>query len=126
MSSIVLVWKGSCWPREWDGLPRSPRRSSKDCSNWSQVIPGNCTIHFLHLDRRVVGAGAQRADRPAGFYSPTYRNRYAEFLKIDFPRLPLTSNVELFRALCVHGPTLSRSPSAEKSCQRGNGFPGPG
>lgn len=35
----------------------------------------------------------------AVFYSPTYRSRYAEFLKSDFPRLPLTSNVELFRAL---------------------------
>ena len=26
----------------------------------------------------------------AVFHSPTYRTRYAEFLKIDFPRLPLT------------------------------------
>ena len=34
------------------------------------------------------------------FHSPTYRKRYAEFLKIDFPRVPLTSNVELFRRLC--------------------------
>ena len=30
------------------------------------------------------------------FHSPTCRMRYAEFLKIDLPRLPLTSN----RALC--------------------------
>src|SRR5438552_2067911 len=37
----------------------------------------------------------------AVFHSPTYRQRYAEFLKIDFPRLPLTSNVALFRALLV-------------------------
>ncbi|HDY64730.1 MAG TPA: hypothetical protein ENH84_00660, partial [Phycisphaerae bacterium] len=27
----------------------------------------------------------------AVFHSPTYRNRYAEFLKIDFPRLPQSS-----------------------------------
>jgi very-short-patch-repair endonuclease len=33
------------------------------------------------------------------FHSPTYRRRYAEFLKIDFPRVPLTANVGLFRAL---------------------------
>ncbi|MBE7472769.1 MAG: DNA methyltransferase [Anaerolineales bacterium] len=33
------------------------------------------------------------------FHSPTYRSRYAEFLKIDFPRVPLTSNVGLFRTL---------------------------
>ena len=40
------------------------------------------------------------------FHSPTYRERYAEFLKIDFPRVPLTSDVELFRALCALGRQL--------------------
>ena len=35
----------------------------------------------------------------AVFHSPGYRNRYAEFLKIDFPRLPLTGTLALFRAL---------------------------
>ena len=39
-------------------------------------------------------------------YSPTYRKRYAPFLKIDFPRIPLTSNVVLFRALCSLGDRL--------------------
>src|SRR5690242_8064220 len=42
----------------------------------------------------------------AVFHSPAYRERYAEFLKIDFPRLPLTSHVELFRALCALGERL--------------------
>ena len=40
------------------------------------------------------------------FYSPTYRNRYAEFLKIDFPHIPLTTNVDLFRNLCGFGGEL--------------------
>lgn len=40
------------------------------------------------------------------FYSPTYRSRYAEFLKIDFPHLPLTSDVNLFRSLCALGKEL--------------------
>lgn len=35
----------------------------------------------------------------AVFHSFGYRNRYAEFLKTDFPRLPLTSSLELFREL---------------------------
>jgi len=35
----------------------------------------------------------------AVFHSPGYRSRFAEFLKVDFPRLPLTGNLELFRAL---------------------------
>lgn len=42
----------------------------------------------------------------AVFHSPTYRSRYAEFLKIDFPRLPLTSKQPLFRALCGLGEEL--------------------
>ena len=42
----------------------------------------------------------------AVFHSPTYRKRYAEFLKIDFPRVPLTSNVKLFRSLCRLGAEL--------------------
>ncbi|MDP2046366.1 MAG: type ISP restriction/modification enzyme, partial [Deltaproteobacteria bacterium] len=35
----------------------------------------------------------------AVFHSPTYRQRYAGFLKLDFPRLPLTGNKALFKAL---------------------------
>jgi hypothetical protein len=42
----------------------------------------------------------------AVFHSPTYRERYAEFLKIDFPRLPLTSDAALFKALCEKGSAL--------------------
>jgi hypothetical protein len=41
------------------------------------------------------------------FHSPGYRSRYAEFLKIDFPRLPLTGNLELFRALARLGGELT-------------------
>lgn len=40
------------------------------------------------------------------FHSPTYRQRYAEFLKIDFPRLPLTSNNDLFQSLSEKGEEL--------------------
>jgi len=43
----------------------------------------------------------------AVFHSPGYRSRYAEFLKIDFPRLPLTGNLELFRALTRLGGELT-------------------
>ncbi len=42
----------------------------------------------------------------AVFHSPTYRSRYAEFLKIDFPRLPLTSDRDLFAALAENGSEL--------------------
>jgi predicted helicase len=40
------------------------------------------------------------------FHSPGYRRRYADFIKSDFPRLPLTGNLELFRALAPQGEEL--------------------
>lgn len=42
----------------------------------------------------------------AVFHAPSYRERYAEFLKIDFPRVPLTSSLGLFRTLTGYGETL--------------------
>ncbi|MBN1668786.1 MAG: protein kinase [Anaerolineales bacterium] len=40
-------------------------------------------------------------------YSPTYRNRYAEFLKLDFPRIPITSDADLFWSLSRVGQRLA-------------------
>jgi len=59
----------------------------------------------------------------AVFYSPTYRTRYAEFLKSDFPRVPLTSDVNLFRSPCGLGAELValhllESPKLEKPVAR--------
>ena len=38
--------------------------------------------------------------------SPTYRERYYEFLKYDFPRIPLPSDIEHFRKLAALGQSL--------------------
>ncbi len=53
------------------------------------------------------------------FHSPTYRSRYAVFLNIDFPRLPVTSYKELFKTLAEKGTELvslhlMESPSLNK------------
>ncbi|MGB9848861.1 MAG: type ISP restriction/modification enzyme [Moorellaceae bacterium] len=40
------------------------------------------------------------------FHSPSYRERYSEFLRCDFPRLPLTSDRELFAVLVEKGREL--------------------
>ena len=40
-------------------------------------------------------------------HSPTYRARYVEFLKIDFPRVPLTGKLPLFAALAAKGAELA-------------------
>lgn len=39
-------------------------------------------------------------------HSVTYRTRYADFLKIDFPRIPITSNPDMFRSLTTFGERL--------------------
>jgi hypothetical protein len=41
------------------------------------------------------------------FFSPTYRSRYAEYLKIDFPRLPIVSELKLFQSLSKLGGELA-------------------
>lgn len=39
-------------------------------------------------------------------HAPSYRARYAEFLKLDFARLALTGDLTLFRRLCERGAKL--------------------
>jgi predicted helicase len=56
----------------------------------------------------------------AVFHSPSYRNRYSEFLKIDFPRLPLIRNYKLLCTLSQLGGELiavqlMESPRLEKT-----------
>jgi len=43
----------------------------------------------------------------AVLHSPTYRSRYAEFLRTDYPRIPLPSDVGLFRTLVPKGRELA-------------------
>ena len=44
----------------------------------------------------------------AVFHSPTYRQRYDQFLRVDFPRVPIIDDVELFRALVGKGQQLTQ------------------
>lgn len=60
----------------------------------------------------------------AVFHSPGYRSRYAEFLKIDFPRLPLTGDLKLFRALARLGSELVSLHLVEFALEDETGAPG--
>ena len=42
----------------------------------------------------------------AVLYAPTYRTKYAEFLKSDFPRIPFTADAKLFEKLAALGEKL--------------------
>ncbi len=59
----------------------------------------------------------------AVLHSPTYRSRYAGFLKMDFPRIPLTSNINLFRTLCALGEGLVSLHLLEKGVPVSPTFP---
>ena len=61
----------------------------------------------------------------AVLYSPTYRKRYEEFLKYDFPKVPLPTDYELFKKLSEFGKELIelhllKHPSLSET---GVGFP---
>lgn len=66
------------------------------------------------LNCKTTHAGQEQELTPLRFfyyaysilYSPAYRVRYFEFLRSDFPRLPLVSNPDLFRALARLGGQL--------------------
>jgi predicted helicase len=59
----------------------------------------------------------------AVFHSPTYRSRYAEFLKIDFPRVPLTRNKKLFWQLATLGDELVQIHLMNRQLDTITGFP---
>lgn len=40
-------------------------------------------------------------------YSPSYRNRYAEFFKFDFPHIPFTNDINIYKALRNKGAELT-------------------
>lgn len=75
----------------------------------------NLTREFLAVIAGRLGAKLGAGLTPedifhygyAVFHSPGFRSRYAEFLKIDFPRLPVTASPELFRALARRGGELT-------------------
>jgi hypothetical protein len=73
--------------------------------------------------RREIGPELIFQYAYAVFHSPTYRERYAEFLRADFPRLPLTSDFDLFRTLAGFGGELVDLHARGKGAPRGLSFP---
>jgi Type ISP C-terminal specificity domain len=63
---------------------------------------------------------------PEPVVSYIVRSVDAEFLKIDFPRLPLTSSPELFRTLCKLGEQLVGLHLMEKYGPKITSYPIPG
>lgn len=72
----------------------------------------NLAIPYIQQLSRNLGSGSPPSPLSTLAYiyavltSPSYRRRYADFLKRDFPRIPLTSSCDLFEALVTHGKAL--------------------
>ena len=70
----------------------------------------NFTPEFLQAIRKALGTEPIPEDIfyyiYAVLYSPTYRERYQEFLKIDFPRIPLPTDKKSFKSLSKLGNEL--------------------
>ena len=67
----------------------------------------------------------------AVFHCPAYRKRYAEFLNLEFPRLPVTRNKKLFAELVATGAELVdlhllRATAPTESANRGIKYRGSG
>ena len=62
------------------------------------------------------------------FHAPVYRERYDQFLRADFPRVPLTEDLDLFRALVALGSQLTDIHLLRVSVPDASpiGFPVPG
>lgn len=103
----------------------------------SNLTPEFTKIFSLRLKIQFISDG--KGDRKKTFgpedifdyiyavlHSPTYRSRYADFLKMDFPRLPLTSNPELFHKLCSLGDELVALHLMEKHGKKITGYPATG
>ncbi len=95
---------------------RGRNKNDPRTTNFSDEFRDHINAQFKSLSLIATGKGdLKKTIGPedvfhwlyAMLYSPTYRSRYAEFLKIDFPRIPLTSNVSLFRTLCELGEQLT-------------------
>ena len=91
---------------ENDGDERTPNISEKFIDEATKVLRLKFIPNGMGDLRKTFGAEDIFHYMYAVFHSPTYRSRYTEFLKLDFPRLPLTGNVALFRQLCGLGAAL--------------------
>lgn len=59
----------------------------------------------------------------AVLYTPGYRTRYADFLRRDFPRVPLTRDQKLFKQLVALGHELIGLHTLQTAAPRISGFP---
>ncbi len=89
----------------------------------------NLAPAFLKALQHAIGTPPDPEDvfhyAYATFHAPTYRTRYAPFLKTDFPRLPLPPDADAFQTLAALGSKLVALHLLEDPAltKHGIGFP---
>ncbi|MDJ0557245.1 MAG: hypothetical protein QNJ68_22925 [Microcoleaceae cyanobacterium MO_207.B10] len=88
------------------GIGRRPNLAPEFIQDFSKRLKMKFITDSKDNQKQTFGAEDIFNYIYAIFHSPTYRSRYSEFLKIDFPRIPLTNNPELFWQLIKIGDRL--------------------
>ncbi|MGB2728805.1 MAG: type ISP restriction/modification enzyme [Halobacteriota archaeon] len=87
----------------------SKGKFSEEKASKLERVP-NISKEFLHALKDALGAEPTPEEIfyyiYAVLYSPTYRKRYEEFLRVDFPRIPIPTDYELFKKLSELGKEL--------------------
>ncbi|MDM8560255.1 type ISP restriction/modification enzyme, partial [Candidatus Parabeggiatoa sp. HSG14] len=108
------------------GKPK-PKRKPNFAPNFIKDIETRLNLKFIDDGTgnltKTIGPEDVFHYMYAVFHSPTYRQRYAEFLKIDFPRLPLTSDKKLFKQLAKLGKQLVTIHLMEADIETESGYP---
>nr|QNO50882.1 hypothetical protein CGMOHENL_00025 [Methanosarcinales archaeon ANME-1 ERB6] len=90
--------------------PDEPKGKLLDEEAFKPERTQNFTTEFLQAIKSALGTEPTPEEIfyyiYAVLYSPTYRKRYEEFLKIDFPRVPLPEDYEKFKKLSELGTEL--------------------
>jgi hypothetical protein len=104
-----------------------PRESSDLLDSAPKEKAANLAPAFVAALTEAVGDTSTPEDALAYIYAilytPSYRARYADFLKRDFPRVPLTRDRKLFDALVAIGRELIALHTMQQTLPRITGFP---
>jgi predicted helicase len=100
------------YPKSANSLPDEPRKPNLDESIVKEIAH-RTGLHFVD---EVEVSTTRKTFAPidlldyiyAVLHSPTYREKYKEFLKIDFPRIPYPEDAKQFRTLVKLGGKLRK------------------
>jgi hypothetical protein len=115
---------GDLFVREEPEQERRPNFSAEFIKDFCERLKVKLALDGLGKpSKRIIGPELIFNYAYAVFHSPGYRERYAEFLRTDFPRLPLTSDYAFFKKLAAFGAELVDLHSRNEANGSGISFP---